>query len=406
MNKAIKPLFRLIFIFLLVISVQKQVHGQASPRLKIGWDPNVETYFIAERLAVETIGWYVFDNKSFDYSHQPMVTAAFNHFKNYKDSAVIQRIAVILLDFRERFGDNLPILDYLLYQKPFPAKGPLYQYHFGNGQSAENKTWFLSAVSELTDSLYSFYRKAHVGEFLNRHKRFYDGAVAEVKRNINTGIYTAMEKYFGQKFSGYYILVTPTMPLTAGEDNYRGMGVSLHTQRGIIACMIISTSVMLPVKPALNQYTAYGYDNPRVIQFLAVHEIIHSFVNPQLESYVHLIDKNSSLYTPELAAFMKPQGIPNWQICVTEHLVRLGEIRIAEAMNDKVQANSLRNMHINSFHFVLLPLLEQKMKEYEENRHKYPSFNDFLPILLSEFHGIKPEKIDALLHENQKGLDK
>jgi hypothetical protein len=327
-----KAFLRHKFLFLLLIILQPHLHAQVSPRLKIGWHTNVETYFIAERLAVETIGWYVFDNKDFDYTHQPLVTAAFNHFKDYKDSAIVKRIAAILLNMRERFGDNLPILDYLLYQKPFPQKGHLYPYHFSKAESQEKQQSFLLAVGELTDSLHAFYQKAKVGAFLNEHKRFYEGAVADVKKNLDMGIYAAMEKYYGQKFKGYHILITPAVPLTAGADNYRGMGVSLRTPEGVAACMMISTNEMLPQKGDLKQYTAFGFDNQKVIQFLAVHEIIHSFVNPALEQHIPLISKDSSLYTPKLASLMKPQGIPNWQICATEHLVRLGEIRIAEAI--------------------------------------------------------------------------
>lgn len=213
-----------------------------------------------------------------------------------------------------------------------------------------------------------------------------------------------MEKYYGQKFKGYHILITPTMPLTAGEDNYRGMGVALNTGKGTIACMIMSTNVMLAGKPDLNQYTAFGYNNPRITQFLAVHEIIHSFVNPQLDKYTKLIDRDSSLYTHALAELMKPQGIPDWKICVTEHFVRLGEIRIAEAMKDSKQANDLRKMHIDSFHFVLLPLLEKKIKEYEKRRNVYLQFEDFIPVLLNDIHMLKSKDIDSYLKENIKSI--
>ncbi len=399
-----KDTVRLVYLFSLLFFAPTKLKAQSSSKFKLGWHPNIETYFIAEHLAVQTIGGYVFDNKSFDYTHQPMVTASYTHFKNYKDSAVIQRIAFILSNIRSIFGDNLPILDYLLYQKTFPEKGQLYQYHFRNNGTAEKNLLVHSELKELTDSLLSFYNKAKVGKFLEQNKMFYDGALAEVKKDINSGIYTAMEKYYGQKFKGYYIFITPTMPLTAGEDNYRGMGVSLNTQKGVIACMIMSTNVMLAPKPYLNQYTAFGYDNSRITQFLTVHEIIHSFVNPQLDKYDNLIDKDSSLYTPALATLMKPQGIPNWKICVTEHFVRLGEIRIAEAMKDSKQANALRKMHIDSFHFVLLPLLEKKIKEYEKRRNAYPQFKDFITVLIDDVHRLKPKDIDFYVNENIKSI--
>src|SRR5436190_22064023 len=68
------------------------VHG----KLRILYDPRLETYFIAERLVAENIVNYVFSNKTFDYSGQPIVMAAFNAFKNYKDSRVILKLSTLL----------------------------------------------------------------------------------------------------------------------------------------------------------------------------------------------------------------------------------------------------------------------------------------------------------------------
>lgn len=99
---------------------------------------------------------------------------------------------------------------------------------------------------------------------------------------------------------------------------------------------------------------------------------------------------------------MRPQGIPNWKICIIEHLVRLGEIRIAEAMKDAKQVNALRKMHVDTFHFILLPLLEKKIQEFERKRNVYFHFSDFIPVLLNEIHMLKPEEIDLLLNENKK----
>ncbi|MEJ7678085.1 MAG: hypothetical protein WKG06_09520 [Segetibacter sp.] len=176
---------RIISLVALLLFTIPNLKAQSSSKFKLGWHPNIETYFIAEHLAVQTIGSYVFDNKTFDYSHQPMVTASFNHFKNYKDSAIIQQIAAILANLRTVFGDNLPIIDYLLYQKSFPEKGPLYPYHFNNDYTAEKKQQILSELHELTDSLLSFYRKTRVDNFLKQNEKFYKGAIAEVEKDIN-----------------------------------------------------------------------------------------------------------------------------------------------------------------------------------------------------------------------------
>ena len=91
-------------------------------KLQISYDFRLETYFIAERLVAENIGNYVFSNKTFDYSGQPIVMAGFNKFRNYKDSVVILKLSALLDTLKPLLQDNAPIIEMLLYKKQFPAK--------------------------------------------------------------------------------------------------------------------------------------------------------------------------------------------------------------------------------------------------------------------------------------------
>ena len=70
---------------------------------------------------------------------------------------------------------------------------------------------------------------------------------------------------------------------------------------------------------------------------------------------------------------------------------------MAESMHDATEANRLRGVHVKQARFVLIPLLEEKIKVYETNRKQYPDFNSFLPELLKVFHELTPEKVDGLL---------
>ncbi|MEP7373977.1 MAG: DUF4932 domain-containing protein [Chitinophagaceae bacterium] len=254
-------------------------------------------------------------------------------------------------------------------------------------------------VEELTDSLRFFYRLAHVGEFLQRHRSFYEGALREARKDINANIFPYMEKYYGEKFDKYAIYIMPLMPITYGDDNYRAFGPTVHVPQGRISTMVFSSSRMLPLKQLLKEYKKYGFDNPEVTHLLTVHEIGHSFVNPHVFPLQKEIEQDTALFTPALRLVMEPNYIQNWQVCVIEHLVRLGEIRVALAMHNKSEAMRLRNLHIKQFRFILLPLLEQKMEYYEANRDKYHDFESFLPGIFKFFHSLKPEQIDALVND-------
>jgi hypothetical protein len=359
-------------------------------------NPNIETYFFVEKLAVEHIGNYVFDIKGVDYSHQPIVHFGFTYFKRYQNDPTIIRAAEILKQIRDTLGDNGPILDYLLNQKDFPAKGHQFDSDKKLDTSpAANK--LITLLPELTDSLRAFYIKADVAKFLNDNHAFYKGALAEVAKDINKSSYSAIEKWYGKKFPEYELYISPAMPITSGVDSYRGYGPTILSSKGKIPSMVVSSSKMLKIQSSLPLYRQYGFDNSSVTQFITIHEISHSFVNPLLEKYAQQIKADSILFIKELKDTLAPRGIRDWYVCVTEHLVRLGEIRIALSMGNSKEANRLRDLHIGEYHCILIPMLEKKIVEYETNRAKYATFESYLPELINFLHHLTPKIVEDQL---------
>jgi len=378
-----------------------QSEYRLSAKVSLGYSTNIETYFIAEKLAVQHINTFVFDQKDSLYAHQPMVYFAYEHFKKYQNTACILRIAQLLASLRDSFHDNAEILQFLLSKDAFPATQERYPFTDSSIFKPSQFPLAIPMVEELTDSLRSFYRFAQVGEFLHEHQSFYEGALREARKDINVNIFPYMEKYYGEKFYKYIIYIMPLMPITYGDDNYRAFGPTIHFPQGRVSTMVFSSSRMLPLKSSLKEYKKYGFDNPEVTRFLTVHEIGHSFVNPHVMPLQKAMEQDTALFTPALRRIMEPNYIENWQVCVIEHLVRLGEIRVAIAMHNKPEAARLRNLHTKQFKFILLPILEQKMEYYELNRDKYPDFQSFLPEIFKIFHSLKTEEIDALVSKSE-----
>ena len=388
-----KKLYFLILLSICTSGAFAQYKVRLAENASIGVNPNIETYFFVEKLAVERIGNYVFDIKGVDYSHQPVVYFGFRHFQRYQNDPIIIRAAEILQQIRDTFYDNGPILDYLINQKEFPAKG----YRFANAKkddhtsSAANQV--LSLLPELTDSLRKFYIKANVAGFLKDNRPFYQGALGEIAKDINKSAYLAIENWYGKKFPRYELYISPAMPITPGEDSYRGFGPTIPTPNGKIPSMVLSSSKMLKVQDSLPLYRQYGFDNSEVTQFITIHEISHSFVNPLLEKYKQQIQADSLLFVKELKDTLAPRGIRDWYVCVIEHFVRLGEIRIARSMGNHQEADRLRTLHIGEYNCILLPLLEEKIVEYERNRTKYPTFESYVPELIKFMHNLTPETV-------------
>jgi hypothetical protein len=184
------------------------------------------------------------------------------------------------------------------------------------------------------------------------------------------------------------------MPITNGEDNYRGFGPRIISPEGVIPAMIMSSDQMLLPKSDLSSYTQYGFDNPGVTHFLTKHEIGHSFVNPIIEKYAAQLKKDSASFTPALKQILAPHYINDWYVCVIEHLVRLGEIRTAISMKNFKEADRLRQLHIRGEKCILIPMLEIKIRQYELDRKHYPTFESYLPELISFFHSLNPSMIN------------
>jgi Domain of unknown function (DUF4932) len=390
-------------LFLMPFTLFGQIEKRISKKVTISVNTNIETYFIAEKLAVEHIGNYVFSNKDIDFSHQPIVYFAQKHFGIWKDSPTILRISSILKELRETLHDNSQILEYLLYRNEFPKSG--FRRPVPNDLILFDEKKYPGAKKlglELTDSLISFYLKAKVGDFLKNNTAFYRGAISEAEKHINAKAIPFMEKWYGSSFAAYELYLMPGMPITPGDDNYRAFGPMLDSPEGKISAMVFSSSIQLPLLSSLSEYTQYGFDNAEVTRFLTVHEIGHSFVNPLLLSHRSDIDHDHLLFTPNLAKSLEQSYISNWEVCLIEHLVRLGEIRTARAMGNKEEETRLRTLHTKTFGFILLPILEQKITEYENNRKRYPNFKSFLPEIFKLLHGLKPKNIDALVKAHKK----
>ena len=392
-----KTIFILFMLLICTYGASGQYKIALAKNASIGTSPNVETYFFVEKLAVEHINNYVFDIRGVDYSHQPIVHFVFKYFRSYQNDHIILRSAEILKQIRDALGDNGPILNHLLNQKDFPARGSRFAEAKLMDEAPETGNKLMPLFKELTDSLRRFYIKANVAGFLKDNRAFYKGALGEMAKDIDRSTYSSIEKWYGNKFPYYELYISPAMPITPGEGNYRGFGPTILSPKGKIPSMVVSSSRMLSLEGNLLSYEKYGFDSRDVTQFLTVHEVSHAFVNPLLDKYKGQLMADSALFVKGLKDTLATKGIRNWYVCVIEHLVRLGEIRIAVSAGNKKEADRLRSLHIGEYNCVLLPLLEEKIMEYENNRRAYPTYERYVPELVKFLHTLTPEIVNDQL---------
>ncbi len=308
------------------------------------------------------------------------------HFDQYKDHQVIDLFKRII----ERTGSFDSPVDLILRLSELPGAEIAVPLDTGfvnaviGNRSVKKQD---NLIHQFIVSLNDFYREAGVQQFIRDHKSYYAQCRKEVVSSFpGDEIITAMEEYYGKTYLSYNLIPSPML--------FPGVGFGKRVERSA------GTDVYYIFGPVTKQespeHYTWGFDSSIEIKQFGVHEFGHSFVNPVTESSENraLIDRYAYLYDP-IANYMRNQGYNTWWICVTEHLVRLGEIRIACAINDNSWAEEIRSEYINSKKFMYLPYLEQNILEYENNRDTYETFRAFAPVLIEKtFSAIDTAKLE------------
>jgi hypothetical protein len=392
-------LFILIFCLnLTTIFAQKNAVKNEDIDVKV--DINLETFAIVERFA-NPYSKYMYVRDSVLKTQEPMRPMAYYAFERYKneDNSKIAKHLAAVVDtiIGTRVGGQDVIFSALIYAKPFPEKGAIAPFRFSHANLNKETVDFInSEIALLIEELRQFYIERKVGQFMKKHKAYYKGAVNEIKTKIPKGIVPFMTTYYRDKSNNKYsIFLIPSRAFTKGEWQANGPQIPLKNGGKHIIQLLSSTYLDVPIVPN-GVYTKFGFGDAEWLQDITIHEFGHTFC--QFDSIiVAKTNTSAALFSGDWVNDMGKQGYRAWDVCVNEHVVRLGEIRIAEKMGDKDRANRLRNSYIKNKKFVIIPLLEKKVVEYENNPQKYPTFRAFLPELLAVFDTLTIEERDKLL---------
>jgi hypothetical protein len=360
---------KLLFLFILIISLAS-CQKLKSKSIEVFININIETLFILYSLL--DIGLPPVENSLWD--------AAAEHFIEYKEHEAVKKLATLI----RRTGIDGPV-GLMLHYSELPhirLRYELDENTLNSFSETEDAHDGQKVINKFVEAFSDFYTRANVEDFLVKHDAYYQKTIEDVKKNIpQSDFIETLENYYGKQNKAY--ILNPSPVLFPGF----GFGKRVITNDGLV---VLNTFGPFRQGDKNNSGIQYHFNNADKIRDLSVHEFGHSFVNPitELPENKLLIEQYAHLFGP-MQEHMAKQGYRNWWICVTEHLVRLGEIRIAFVMQDHITAEKLRRDYTEQRHFIYLPHLEAKINEYENNRDKYPSFIDFFPLLMETFSEIE-----------------
>ena len=391
-----------IFVVFVSLSSIFGFSQKNNSRFSVTYNKNIETYFLAEILSAE----HRKNNKDFELHkikecsvYQPIVKKALEKYERLKNSDIAVSTAKLNDILIEKYGSwNDILMTPLMYHKEFPATDWINDYKFENNNlTKEQNKEATDLIKNYLSELSKFYVKENIAQFFNENKDFYNGGIQEYNKQIPAGFTNAMEQFYGEGFNAYTILISPMMMWPIENNEGRGIAAEVILKSGKKNIYEVASPFVKVEKPG-----EFGYDNQFQARFLSVHEFGHSFVNKEVYKHKDRLQKFKDLFEKSKLkeAMIKTGGYGDYQICVAEHLVRLGEIQTARIQKDPERAQRLEDYHLKN-NFIFLPQLEEKIKEYNANRKKYKTFGDFVPQLLDIFENTDIEFINNALIENK-----
>lgn len=391
-----------IFVVFVSLSSIFGFSQKNSSRFSVTYNKNIETYFLAEILSAE----HRKNNKDFELYkikecsvYQPIVKKALEKYERLKNSDIAVSTAKLNDILIEKYGSwNDILMTPLMYHKEFPATDWINDYKFENNNlTKEQNREATDLIKNYLSELSKFYVKENIAQFFNENKDFYNGGIQEYNKQIPAGFTNAMEQFYGEGFNAYTILISPMMMWPIENNEGRGIAAEVILKSGKKNIYEVASPFVKVEKPG-----EFGYDNQFQARFLSVHEFGHSFVNKEVYKHKDRLQKFKDLFEKSKLkeAMIKTGGYGDYQICVAEHLVRLGEIQTARIQKDPERAQRLEDYHLKN-NFIFLPQLEEKIKEYNANRKKYKTFGDFVPQLLEIFENTDIEFINNALIQNK-----
>jgi hypothetical protein len=240
-------------------------------------------------------------------------------------------------------------------------------------QDVFNKTY----ADSLRNMFKKFRTECKFDEFYFNHKDFYNLILSTIQFNFKDfKEKERIENYYGSKQNSYTVILN-----LLGSGNF---GPRIKNDSGMdIYCVI---------EPESNIGNIPVFSANRMFNNLICHEFSHSFVNPLVEKYIETVNMSSALFDT-IKSSMNSQGYSDWETAVKEHIVRAVACRLAAKKYGEESSNLIEYRNEVGHRFIYVVPLIAKLKEYEQNRERFKSFDDFFPEMLSVFTKIKPEDI-------------
>lgn len=340
-------------------TIQAAVAPQSVPEtgdIKVAVDPCMELIAVVQLLS----GYgerYGLTNQ-LDFSYRRKVD---EYFEAYKDHVAVKLFAEMC---PEGFNYEIPPASMLYLSDP-PGLDIVVPFTDNTIKRAGG----IERLNEFVRVLRDFARETQFVDFYEANHECLQQIEVTVRDAIGSVDYVGMlEEYYGMSQHSYTVI-----PASLFRPGY-GPRVERDDGTFDLYCIIGPGGVNDRGTPEFA---------PLMLRYIILHEFSHSFVNPLTAKYREEVARCSALFEP-IAEQMAEQAYGEWETCVNEHVVRAVQIRLTSRQLGGLGA-AMELADAKSRGFIYIEPLCERLKEFEEQRDKYPTFEAFYPRIIDVF---------------------
>lgn len=365
-------MLKLLSVFICVVSfcpglLTQPVANSLIPKV----DERMELLSIVYKLAVAND--YDVDTLNPVYSK-----AVYNHFNRYSNHPFIKYIKQIADSLAKDSIDigNWEIPSIAMHISQPPDFSPLITFHdtaYADGW--DDRTLLTEKFIAL---LKQFYKDTDCSTFFKLQQSYYETVDREVEREI----IQVNKKWFENFF---------TLPAT---ENY--YAITSLQNIGVWDYIRVNFS-----NNRRNTYTVFGCDtfdkngiptnfaNPQIARKY-LHEYIHAFTNQLVDKNIFVLQKPAEiiLSNPKVWEHVKGAFYNNWQFILYESLVRACSVKYISGNEGFETTRDKEILMQEKYGFFWMRGLVEKLDDYEKNRSKYKSLEDFMPEIKKYFEKV------------------
>lgn len=220
----------------------------------------------------------------------------------------------------------------------------------------ENEEKFIKLLKDFSE-------KSKFSKFYAENSDFYKKIIEEYSRQNGVNYIKFVEDFYGKKQNSYNSVL-----VTLYKGNYGPRIKAKNSSYDIY-------NIMAPRGSKENI--------PMFRNDILFHELSHSYINPLTDKYYDKVWLYEDLFNP-IKSKMDKMAYGTWEITVNEHLVRAADIIMSEKAFGKMSTFSRIQEEISNGFIYIEPIIKS-LREYESNRDKYKTLEEFYPELIDSF---------------------